>query len=885
MGPTDRQLGVVKFYNPRKGYGFITRADGNDVFFHLTHFRDRSSVAPVPGNAVQFALGQNREGPTAEDIVILPAPEVECYGGTITDLTPEGGTITTDDNFTIGFSRADYLPHTRADSLRIGDEVEMNFVAQGEDDVWRAKVVRAVDFDPDSQAARPERHEGDEEEENRRLLGILYKTDLDEEALHAGSVLTERNMRATLSALVSRVFDRRLEPTTRLALVQLVPQVYFDDECQQFLEAVAMQLHGAVDEETGETSPCAVRTLELLFDDELFPIRWSQYLLPFGLSLTRNLIHVPSCHARLGAPEMGEAVERWFTRVCRHVEQRRSGFGYVLTTALSTLDEMWQREVLRGALERILARLLLAVGSEDLATQVYHLRDKLSTPFLPTFLRYLSQHPDLAEALRAPTQAEIVSQWLEALLRGSDDELTPELLATMLPVVEEIRAHLVDDAAVSRLMQPLTDTLTPAEIVRMLATEDLPERSVWACLRHLDRQGELAGLLADPEVRGVLTKWLKGVSEAPHQALEREQEVNTALKLVESLRSSQELWGELAGIGQNLFAEIHERFARAGSEELLDLLEGFQLEQLPGLTPVLGARLADDSLSDVARRRLLAHFTELGPPLDDLAAAYLSWSRQPEQVALVNDLITALETSAATGDAEAESLAEVARAQLVGDGIAWQDGFVVALHDLPGGGRGASLEGFPVVLPQRLFHDPIDFAINRFVRLLHRRGMALGVARAPVPESGTTLGRLVGPLAVDERNAIVGTLLDQHGESCYFEAAEVVSGHDRALQVGALMRFTRVAATAGQPHSHVAFNIHADFLESDLPLLLSAFASGEDDEVAAKSLAAALALETETVAEPWESAWNTASEARREYAMETLSETARARLGELGLGT
>ncbi|NUQ01965.1 MAG: cold shock domain-containing protein, partial [Armatimonadetes bacterium] len=416
----EPQIGIIKFYNPRKGYGFVTRPEGNDVFFHLTHFR--TMTVPAPGAVVQFSLGQNREGLTAEDMVVVPPDTVECYGGVITALDSEGGEIVTPDNFAISFRRSDFIPHTRADSLKVGDEVEMHFLMQEADESWRAKVVRSPGYQPESSVgARTERHEPDEEEENRRMLGILYKTDLDEEALQAARSLAERNMRATLSALVSRVFDHRLEPVTRRALVELIPSIYFDDDCQVFLETMTARLREALELEEGPGDAAAGEVLCLLLDDAHFPVRWSQYLLPFGLSLLRNLAPLTPCQALLDEPAQAEAMEVWLTRVCRHVEQRRSGHGYVLTTALATCDELWRRESLHEPLRRVLARLLVALDAEGLANQIYHLRDKITPEFLPVLLPLISQHPDLSQALRSPAQSEIFAQWIEMLLRGSGE--------------------------------------------------------------------------------------------------------------------------------------------------------------------------------------------------------------------------------------------------------------------------------------------------------------------------------------------------------------------------------------------------------------------------------------------------------------------------------
>ena len=862
----ETHLGIVKFYNPRKGYGFVTRAEGHDVFFHLTHFR--TLATPAPGNVVRFRIGQNREGLTAEDIAIVPSEELECYGGTITVLETDGGMVTTPDNFEVQFLRSDFIPHTKADSLRLGDEVEMHFLFEEPPGTWQAKVVRPPDFHPEDVAPRAERRDGDEEEENRRLLGILYKTDLDEEASHAAQLLCERNMRATLSALVSRVLDRRLAPETRRSLVALIPQIYFDDQCQGYLESMAQALAAALNEEEQESSPSSAIALRLLFDDEQFPLRWSQYLLPFGLSLLRDLSAVPSCHTLLQDAEVSEAAERWLTRVCRHVEQKRSGHGYVMTTALSTFDEVWQRDALRAPLERVLSRLLVAVDGEGLANQIYHLRDKLSPEFMPVFLPKLSHHPDLPAALRSPVQSEVFSQWIETLLRSSGDHLSTEMLATVLPLIEEVRAHLVDDAAINRLLRPVTESLTPEEVVRLLTSEDLPERAIWATLRHLDHRGELNELLADPEVRGLVTDWLRRTSQQPQPEPPREQEVNTALRLIDSLRGSRELQGELNEIGHSLFASLHDRVAKADSREMVRLLEEFDCGSLPGLSGALAKRLRDFGPDDPARRRLTDYFVTLGPPVDQAALALARWSDEADEAPRFNEAVCALEACRESEADEASAMAEVLAEVLASAEVGWHDGFVIELADTVAG-QAARLEGFAILLPKRLFCEPADFGLNRFVRLIHRRGMALGVVGAPVPESGYVCGRLAGPLAIDERNAMVGELVDCDGQRCYFEVAQMRSGQEQALQEGDLMRFTRIDAAGEQSCRYVAFNVHRSFSEAERPLLWQTFVEASDEAVALAAGRKALELSGESPDDAVQAAWQQASSTRRNALLES----------------
>ncbi len=61
--------GVVKFYNPVKGFGFITSQTGEDIFFHKsnvknTGFRD----VLVQGDNVQFEEKQEQKGKRAYNI-------------------------------------------------------------------------------------------------------------------------------------------------------------------------------------------------------------------------------------------------------------------------------------------------------------------------------------------------------------------------------------------------------------------------------------------------------------------------------------------------------------------------------------------------------------------------------------------------------------------------------------------------------------------------------------------------------------------------------------------------------------------------------------------------------------------------------------------------
>lgn len=62
--------GVVKFYNSLKGFGFITAADGEEIFFHKSNVKStgfRNML--VQGDNVQFEWKQEQKGKRAYNII------------------------------------------------------------------------------------------------------------------------------------------------------------------------------------------------------------------------------------------------------------------------------------------------------------------------------------------------------------------------------------------------------------------------------------------------------------------------------------------------------------------------------------------------------------------------------------------------------------------------------------------------------------------------------------------------------------------------------------------------------------------------------------------------------------------------------------------------
>jgi CspA family cold shock protein len=69
---SERITGTVKWFNARKGYGFITRDDGGrDVFVHHSAIRGVGYKELREGDRVEFSVEQDPRGPKAVDVVKL----------------------------------------------------------------------------------------------------------------------------------------------------------------------------------------------------------------------------------------------------------------------------------------------------------------------------------------------------------------------------------------------------------------------------------------------------------------------------------------------------------------------------------------------------------------------------------------------------------------------------------------------------------------------------------------------------------------------------------------------------------------------------------------------------------------------------------------------
>jgi len=60
--------GTVKFFNNEKGYGFISRDDGDDVFVHYSNIAGEGYRSLEEGQAVEFEIGPGRKGDEALNV-------------------------------------------------------------------------------------------------------------------------------------------------------------------------------------------------------------------------------------------------------------------------------------------------------------------------------------------------------------------------------------------------------------------------------------------------------------------------------------------------------------------------------------------------------------------------------------------------------------------------------------------------------------------------------------------------------------------------------------------------------------------------------------------------------------------------------------------------
>ncbi len=68
---SEQVTGTVKWFNDEKGFGFISREDGKDVFVHFSAIQGSGRRTLVEGQQVTMTVIQGQKGPQAENVSVI----------------------------------------------------------------------------------------------------------------------------------------------------------------------------------------------------------------------------------------------------------------------------------------------------------------------------------------------------------------------------------------------------------------------------------------------------------------------------------------------------------------------------------------------------------------------------------------------------------------------------------------------------------------------------------------------------------------------------------------------------------------------------------------------------------------------------------------------
>ena len=67
----ERETGTVRWFNNRRGYGFIECEDGDDVFVHYSAIQSEGFRKLEEGQRVEFSVEDSPKGPQATGVILL----------------------------------------------------------------------------------------------------------------------------------------------------------------------------------------------------------------------------------------------------------------------------------------------------------------------------------------------------------------------------------------------------------------------------------------------------------------------------------------------------------------------------------------------------------------------------------------------------------------------------------------------------------------------------------------------------------------------------------------------------------------------------------------------------------------------------------------------